>query len=149
MERKISDIIFKMEHQFTLYLQRAKVSRENLPPVQLREMRRSFYGGLGAMFFLLSKDAVLFTEESEYKALYESLKSQILQFWEKEVEDQKIIDRKNEEEKRLLEESPVTCPVCNWQGKVSQLLRPKDNYNGICKCPNCSSIKLLFHLSKK
>lgn len=129
------DIIFKMEHQFTLYLQRCGVTRADLPPDQYREMRRAFYGGLGQMFFLVTDDVVKLQGKTYVFALT-SMRDQIQEFWDRETEAQ----AKGLQE--YAEQMPVACD-CGWSGIVSELVKPqKGGPDDLCRCPKCNNPQL-------
>lgn len=78
-------LIFKLEHQFTLYLQRVGFAREKLNPIQLQELRRAFYGGIAQMFILMTQDLKPLnpTERNEF---IEFTTEQISEFWNNEGE---------------------------------------------------------------
>lgn len=134
-----NDIIFKMEHQFTLYLQRAGVSREKLPPIQLVEMRRAFYGGLGQMFFLISQDVVELPRKQVFQ-VYDSIVKQLGEFWDTEAMKAAMMGLPV-----INEASIVTCPKCHWKGEVKNLKKPTGDKMGKCTCPGCGSEELFFH----
>lgn len=137
MKRKPTDIIFKVEHQFTLYLQRCNVTRESLPPDQLREMRRAFYGAAGQMFFLMTED-ISSLSEREYPGVLDSILDQIQEYWNKEQEDQ--LNGRQEYAKQL----GVKCADCGWEGAVADLIKPeKGAVEDRCKCPKCGSFEML------
>lgn len=131
-----TDLIFKLEHQFTLFLQRAGVTRADLPPDQFREMRRAFYGGAGQMFFLMATDIPELPGKTYLKAL-DSFRDQLQEFWDKETEAH---------DKGLQEYAPqmrVACP-CGWQGIVSDLIKPETPaVDDRCKCPTCGGLELM------
>lgn len=78
-------LIFKIEHQFTLYLQRVGFQRERLNPVQLQELRRAFYGGIAQMFILCTQDiSPLNLEEKNEFVQYTT--EQLTEFWNAEGE---------------------------------------------------------------
>lgn len=132
MTPKPTDLIFKMEHQFTLYLQRAGVNRQILPDIQLQEMRRAFYGGLGQMFFLL-QDAGKMKERDCVQAM-ESIVAEIAAFWEGEnVLEIELLDA----------DSPAGCCDCSWTGKIKELEKPAES-GGICQCPKCKSQNIRY-----
>jgi hypothetical protein len=134
--RRPNDLIFQLEHQFTLYLQRCEVTRAQLGIDQLREMRRAFYGGLGQMFFLMTQDMGKQLRPGEQLVALDSIQSQLVEFWD--------------EEKRLMDEgldylhatSPVKCE-CGWIGEVKDLVKPEIS-GELCKCPKCSSPNLYY-----
>jgi hypothetical protein len=137
MKRKPTDIIFKVEHQFTLYLQRAGVSREILPPVQYTETRRAFYGAAGQFFFLLTQDIAALPGAS-YIPVLNNIRDEIQEFWNKEQTDH--LNGRQEYATQLM----VKCSMCTWQGAVADLVKPeKGAADDRCKCPSCGTYELM------
>lgn len=139
---KPTDLIFKLEHQFTLYLQRCGVTRAELPPCELREMRRAFYGGLGQMFFLMTQDVM--TMKAGFTApMFDSFVSQIQEFWQKEQDEQDQYEHERAGGVLFQPDEELKCSICAWEGKLDDLKKPGEG-SGICTCPNCGSEKLLL-----
>jgi hypothetical protein len=118
-----TDLIYTMNHQFTLYLQRCGVSRTTLPPDQLRETERAFYGGLGQMFFLVTIDAANMKRESDQSQVLESIQKQIEDYWARELAIQLKL--------------PILCTVCGWHGTYDKLI-PRVGAE-LPKCPECNA----------
>lgn len=135
-KRKPTDLIYKLEHQFTLYLQRAQVTRAMLPPDQLIEMRKAFYGGLGQMFFLITQDVPAMGGERNQVIVLELFQRQLGEFWEEMV--------KEFEKSHLGPDHSIRCQKCPWEGKTSELVKPESKKSGLCKCPQCGSEELLY-----
>lgn len=134
--RRPTDLIFQLEHQFTLYLQRCKVSRADLGVEQLREMRRAFYGGLGQMFFLVTQDVGSLEKQRDQVMILELMQKQIGNFW---TEEQEAHERGLE---KLHPTMAVKCD-CGFMGQIMELVLPKEG-GGKAKCPKCGSEDLYF-----
>jgi hypothetical protein len=133
--RRPTDLIFQTEHQFTLYLQRCKVTRGDLGIEQLREMRRAFYGGLGNMFFLMTQDVADLKERDQILVL-ELFQRQIGHFWEEELKTQEMgMDL-------VHATTPCKCE-CGWTGQVKDLILPAETGEK-CMCPKCRSFNLYY-----
>lgn len=131
-----TDLIFKTEHLFTLYLQRIGQSREKLPVEQLQEIRRAYYGALGQLFCLLTQDIYDLKSREQGKVLA-SIQNQIGDFWENELK---------KHEQGILDVHPsrfVKCDGCGWSGKIEDLQKPAEG-SGMAVCPKCKNEKLLF-----
>lgn len=74
--------IFNLENQWLMYLKRAEVSELNLPALQRQEMRRAFFGAIGQIVIHLRDD--LPDSEEGSVAIFESIMSQVLNFWMQE-----------------------------------------------------------------
>jgi hypothetical protein len=133
--RRPTDLIFQLEHQFTLYLQRCKVSRADLGVEQLREMRRAFYGGLGQMFFLITQDVADLKERDQIITL-ELFQKGIGEFWEEELKMQRA------GMENVHATTPCKCE-CGWIGQVKDLILPTTT-GELCKCPKCQSVNLYY-----
>lgn len=137
MKLKPTDIIFKVEHQFTLYLQRCGVSRASLPADQYSEIRKAFYGAAGQIFFLMAQDIPTLPGGS-YIPVLESIQDEIQRFWTDETERHK---------KGHLEyagQMLCACP-CGWKGTVADLTKPvKGAEDDRCACPTCGNLELLI-----
>lgn len=132
------NIIFKLEHQFTLYLQRAGVTRADLPPVQYMEMRRAFYGGLGQMFFLITQDVGKLKERAQMETL-QSLMDQVGEYWDKEAKSHK--DGRIE----YVPQARSKCDKCAWEGRVDETIKPEpDDPDNRVKCPKCGGKEFYF-----
>jgi len=79
--------IFKIEHQFDLYLSRMGMAKENLIPVQLIETKRAFIGAWSQLLFLF-RDDIIELSENDAIATMESMVNQCDKFWEDEVKQQ-------------------------------------------------------------
>lgn len=134
---KPTDLIFKLEHQFTLYLQRCAVTREQLSADQYREMRRAFYGGLANMFFLVTQDVIELGNPRDQDKVLSSLQGQIKAFWTKEAEDQEA------GRQELHPSIAVTCGRCGWDGQIRDLEVVKQDEDQAV-CPHCKSPDLIF-----
>lgn len=134
--RRPTDLIYQMEHQFTLYLQRCEITRADLGVEQLREMRRAFYGGLGNMFFLITQDVPKLKPRDQVITL-ELFQRQIGEFWE---EEQKLQEQGME---YLHATTSCKCQACEWIGQAKDLILPAES-DGLCKCPKCQSVNLLY-----
>lgn len=87
IKRLPTDLVYKIRHQFTLYLQRCGVTREMLPPDQLTEMSRAFYGACGQMIFLFRDDLTALKEE-EIPVVMEAMCDELEAFWTEEQRKQ-------------------------------------------------------------
>lgn len=137
MAKKVTDLIFKMEHQFTLYLQRMGLSRESVPAEQLIEIKMAFYGGASQLFFLMTQDCPKLTE-NEHVIVLEKIMDQFADFWNEQ--------QTNKLNKRVdyAHQMRVRC-VCGWSGVVADLIKPeKGNIDDTCRCPKCKSNELLI-----
>lgn len=139
--RHAHDLIFKLEHQFTLYLQRAGVTASQLPADQYCEMRRAFYGGCGQMFFLMSQDVTECGSDEAMGKVLRSFQDQIGSFWEKETALHKL------GMVHLHPTTPAKCE-CGWEGQVEQLKHPEKGTSGKLRCPKCDSETVYFKASK-
>jgi hypothetical protein len=76
---------FDLDYQFFLYLKKYGVHWEDLPPIQLREMKRSFYAAMGQMLMIYMQDIPqMSVEESTKKILW--MRQQVIDFWQGETE---------------------------------------------------------------
>lgn len=135
-KRKPTDLIFKLDHQFVLYLQRCKVTAADLPPDQYREMRRAFFGGLGQMFFLVTQDVIDITNQRDQGTTLSLLQKQLEDFWEMELQAHDL---------GLSPMHPtmlVKCD-CGWQGQLQELVKPAAD-GGLATCPSCGEDHLYF-----
>jgi hypothetical protein len=131
------DLIFKLEHQFTLYLQRAGVTAGQLPADQYNEMQKAFYGGLGQMFFLITQDILDIKGEAEQGKVLSSFQHQIGAFWDQAVKlhNAGLFD--------LHPTAAARCG-CGWQGQVQDLKHPEKGASGKLRCPVCESETIYF-----
>jgi hypothetical protein len=131
------DLIFKLEHQFTLYLQRAGVTAGDLPADQYREMRRAFFGGLGQMFFLVTQDVLDVKGERDQGNVLTSFQDQIGAFWDHEAKlhTEGMFD--------LHPTAQARC-ACGWHGQVQDLKHPEKGASGKLRCPTCDSETIYF-----
>lgn len=137
--RKPTDLIFKLDHQFTLYLQRCGVTRTQLSPTQLCEMQKAFYGGAGQLFFLITQD-IAELKEREMPAVLSSFQKQILDFWNLQAE------MKAKGEFEVPAGMAVSCS-CGWKGVVMELKKnpnPDNPREGFGCCPKCQETKLFY-----
>jgi hypothetical protein len=139
--RYAHDLIFKIEHQFTLFLQRAGVTAGQLPGDQYREMRRAFYGGIGQMFFLFSQDIPDLQSDKLMTTVLKSIQDQIGAFWDEEV---KLHDA------GMTHLHPTTLAKCECghQCQVQELKHPEKGTSGKLRCPICDSETIYFKASK-
>lgn len=72
---------YNIEKQYQLYLQRVKLSEEQMHPTQRQEMRRAFFGAAGQMLVMLRDDL---SELPEGKAVLvlENMHKEVQAFWE-------------------------------------------------------------------
>jgi hypothetical protein len=131
------DLIFNLEHQFTLYLQRCRVARADLGPDQLREMRRAFYGGAIQMFFVMTQDILDLKNDAERALVLSSFTAQGMKFWTEE-------QRKFEAGMDELHPTMAARCDCGWQGIVQDLVPPPEGKSGMCRCPNCKSETIYY-----
>lgn len=137
MKRKPTDLVFKVEHQFTLYLQRGGISRATMPADQHREIRRAFYGAAGQFFFLLTKD-IAALPGATYIPVLEKIRDEIQDFWNGEQTDH--LNQRTSYAAQLV----VACSVCDWKGAVADLVKPeKGAADDRCKCPKCGTVELM------
>lgn len=142
MAKKPTDLIFKLEHQFTLYLQRCGITRAEMPPDELRELRRAFYGGCGQMFFVMTQD-VMQMKTGLTGVVFDSFVKQLADFWQKEEDEQYEYEQEKAGGKKFEPDQVLSCSICAWEGPIKDLAKPAEG-SGICKCPNCGSDKLLL-----
>lgn len=129
----VNDLIFKLEHQFTLYLQRCGITRAELSPDALREIRRAFYGGCGQMFFIMSQDVIELPNKKIPEVLI-NIQDQLQAFWDREVKQQ------SEGITEYVPQMPVRCGLCDWKGTVADLVKPEpDSLDNRCMCPTCQN----------
>ena len=74
---------FSVEEQFNIYLKLVNLDKRKMPPFQLREMRRCFYGAVGQTLILLRDEVVTQDEDSSINSVQDLL-DQINEFWIKE-----------------------------------------------------------------
>lgn len=79
-EAPAKDIIYKVRHQFTLYLQRMKLRRENMGAVQLTETERAFYGAWSQLMFLFRDEMPKLPERVCYATMGEMIQ-ELAGFW--------------------------------------------------------------------
>jgi hypothetical protein len=68
---------FELEHQYQLYLQRVGLKESAMHPVQKRQIKQAFIGGIGQMLILLRDDVGAIEDEDEAVKVMESLLNQV------------------------------------------------------------------------
>lgn len=71
---------FDIAYQFRLYLERCGLNIHQMPPYQLRETRRAFYGAWGMLLVVL-RDNLTQMEEGESLDALQSMQEQVEHFW--------------------------------------------------------------------
>jgi hypothetical protein len=127
-------LIFKLEHQWTLCLQRFGVTRETLSIKDHANFRRMFYAGLLQMFCLLTEEVADLPEKKQ-QAIYDSLIKQMGVFWETE----KIVDKAELVE--VPKSRSVQCSACEWRGLAADL-KVLSDLSAVC--PNCETAEIIF-----
>lgn len=79
---------FDLEYQWKLYLERVAVKEEELPPIQVQETKRAFYGACGQLMMLFKNTLTNFDDDTAVDLL-QDMEKQILTFWQNEVEKDK------------------------------------------------------------
>lgn len=79
---------FDVEKQFDLFLKRMELDRRKMPPYQITEMKRAFYGAWGQLIILLSAEVTVHLTQDELAALYQAMAKQVMDFMSKETIDQ-------------------------------------------------------------
>lgn len=77
------ELKFRVYHQFTLYLQRMRLQRSQMIPVQLTETERAFFGGWGQLLILLKENVSKESEEKQFSILG-SMIEEVGEFWDKQ-----------------------------------------------------------------
>ncbi len=71
---------FDIAYQFRLYLERCGLNIHRMPPYQLRETSRAFYGAWGMLLVVL-RDNLTQMEEGESLDALQSMQEQVEKFW--------------------------------------------------------------------
>lgn len=79
--------VFNLEWQFKKYLERANVKEEDLPPIQLKEMKQAFMGACGQMLVLFKNDITDIPDEDDAVETMEDLFKQVMDYFEQAVKD--------------------------------------------------------------
>lgn len=127
-------LIFKIEHQWTLCLQRLKLSKETMPVVQHSEMKRAFNCGMVQMFYLMINNISKLPEEEQVNVIND-IENQMVEYWNSESKAYSMGLIEVAENKR------VKCPVCNWKGIVTEL-KMQDDHSMVC--PNCKNPEIVY-----
>lgn len=78
----------KLEIQYQLYLKRVGLNFNTMGPNYIRETRRAFMGACGQILILM-RDVISQKVEEEAVMSMEDLLSQVQDFWEEEMKNQK------------------------------------------------------------
>jgi hypothetical protein len=74
---------FIIEEQFQSYCKRSQLNLDACPPMQVIEMRRTFYGAVGQLLVYLRDDLAEESEEDGVTAL-EQIWQQVMSFWQRQ-----------------------------------------------------------------
>lgn len=85
--------VFDIESQFLQYIKRGGVPLEVMPPVQVLETRRAFYGSWGVLLLVLRDNMGILPENIAIRVMDEMLNN-VNRFWENEVEQERIYKTK-------------------------------------------------------
>lgn len=80
MKEKAAQKKFSLADEFERYLKLVKLDKRRMPPVQLREIRRAFYGACGQIL-VLTRDEVGALPEPEAVEALQDLWNQVANFW--------------------------------------------------------------------
>lgn len=75
---------FDIETQFNFYLQLVNLDRRKMPPYQVREMRRAFYGAWGILLTVQSEKIAPLKEDDAVRII-EQMFQQVSKFWGTEI----------------------------------------------------------------
>ena len=72
---------FSLNDEFERYLKLVKLDKRRMPPVQLREIRRAFYGACGQMLILARDGVAAIENEDEAAEALQDMLNQVANFW--------------------------------------------------------------------
>jgi hypothetical protein len=75
---------FDIENEFQVYCERSKLNLDTCSPIQVVEMRRTFYGAVGQFLFYLKLDLADATEDDGVVEL-ERVQKQVAAFWKRQA----------------------------------------------------------------
>jgi hypothetical protein len=75
---------FNIDSQFDLYLNLVKLDKRKMPSVQLRELRRAFYGAIGINLITQRDKLTEFSDDQGILILDYQLR-QVSEYWNKEI----------------------------------------------------------------
>lgn len=78
-----NDPTFSLDHQFKLYCERVKISREKVSPIQWIETRRAFFGAAANILTMFRDDLSELSEDDGVEVL-EKMLQEAMNFWLKE-----------------------------------------------------------------
>lgn len=131
MKRKPTDLVFKISHQYNLFLQRGKLDASKMSPIQYNEMKKAFFAAW-AQFYRLTSDQFAELTLDETVQVMENFETELKEFWTEQVKDY------NEGKINYQPQMVVFCN-CGWTGPVYELTKPTDKENNKCTCPKCGS----------
>jgi hypothetical protein len=71
---------FNVEEQYKLYINRVGLKLEQMPPDQIRETRRAFFGACGQILILMRDDVGALPEKQAIKIM-ENMLQEVGNFW--------------------------------------------------------------------
>lgn len=74
---------FSIKYQKNLFFKQAGIQEKKFHPIQIQEMTRSFYAGVGQTLVLLRDDVGELPEEEAIEVMIEML-NECIKFWENE-----------------------------------------------------------------
>ena len=75
---------FSLNDEFERYLKLVKLDKRRMPPYQLREIRRAFYGACGQILILSRDEVAAIESDDEAAEALQDMLNQVADFWTRE-----------------------------------------------------------------